>query len=214
MDKARIVKLDTEVVEAMTNIVEVDTDGVLANMDGSYGKYIRHIIPDFTEEKYIRGWGMPDVQKNYPEAFEIVKTLWVNPQFLKELPRYNGVEEGMRIIAQIPTFDVVVHTHILEEGKASKSRERWLKQLRKDSGVDFDIDICTGETKKTLDNPYVTIEDNIKNLNRSKAKIKFLIRRAHNRDFTVADIINCEKAFVVNSFYDAAIILQELFVTT
>lgn len=31
--------------------IEIDVDGVLANMDGSYAEYVKDIIPDFSEEK-------------------------------------------------------------------------------------------------------------------------------------------------------------------
>ena len=65
-------------------IVEVDTDGVLADMDGSYGPYITDIIPDFSEEKYIRGWPMPIIRDKYPNAHDIIKALWraENPFYL------------------------------------------------------------------------------------------------------------------------------------
>ena len=51
--------------------IEVDVDGVLANMDGNYTPYVKHIIPDFTEEKYITEWSMPQVAKDYPEISSV-----------------------------------------------------------------------------------------------------------------------------------------------
>ena len=54
-------------------IIEIDTDGVLANMDGGYEPYLKRLIPDFTEEKYIDNWGMPKVQEICPEAFNVVQ---------------------------------------------------------------------------------------------------------------------------------------------
>jgi len=190
-------------------IVEVDTDGVLADMDGQYGPHISHIVPDYSEERYIRGWSMPLIRDNYPEAHNIIKSLWRSPAFIGSLPRFENVEEGMQKLCSLPGVQVIVHTHIFNQS-AGAAREKWLEQLRSDTDTDFDIDVCVGDTKKTLDHVDVTIEDNILNLNRSKAKIKFLVRRAHNRDYNVEDIENASAAFVVNSFYDAVNILASI----
>lgn len=190
-------------------IVEVDTDGVLADMDGSYGPYITDIIPDFSEEKYIRGWSMPIIRDKYPNAHDIIKALWRDPDFIGNLPRFENVEDGMKALCAIPGVQVIVHTHIFNK-EAGAARKKWLEKLRKDTGTNFKIDVCIGESKKTLDKVDVTIEDNINNLNRSHAKIKFLVRRAHNRDFGVLDIENADAAFVVDSFYDAVEILASI----
>ena len=190
-------------------IVEVDTDGVLADMDGQYGPYIDHIVPDYSEERYIRGWSMPLIRDNYPEAHNIIKALWRSPDFIGNLPRFENVEEGMQKLCSLPDVKVIVHTHLFTQ-PAGDAREDWLKRLQSDTDTDFDIDICVGDTKKSLDHVDVTIEDNINNLNRSKAKIKFLIRRAHNRDYNVEDIENAAAAFVVDSFYDAVEILESI----
>ena len=53
--------------------IEIDCDGVLANMDGAYNPYVKDIIPDFCEEKYIKEWNMPHVEAEYPEAFSRIQ---------------------------------------------------------------------------------------------------------------------------------------------
>ena len=53
----------------------LDVDGVLINLDGSYTPYVKHLVPDFSEEKYIVEWNMPQVEKAFPEAFNIIKSL-------------------------------------------------------------------------------------------------------------------------------------------
>lgn len=190
-------------------IVEVDTDGVLANMDGQYGPYIAHLVPDYTEEKYINGWAMPALNDKSPEAGAIVRQLFRTPAFIRSLPRFDGVEEGMNRLTQIPGAQTIVHTHILTED-AAEARREWLEELMIDADANFDIDICVGDKKDVLENPYVTIEDNINNLNRSTAKIKFLVRRCHNREFSLSDIVGGDHRYVVDSFYDAVCILEKL----
>lgn len=183
-------------------IIEVDTDGVLANMDGGYEPYLRKFIPDFTEEKYIDDWGMPKVQKLCPEAFNVVQGLWKDYDYMRNLKRLPDVEYGFQILNNLD-FDVVIHTHIFSD-EAATARREWLEDLMIDADTNFDIDICQGAVKSTLENPYITIEDNIKNLNKSNAKIKILIRRCHNRNVKLTDITGGEIRFICNSFYEAA----------
>ena len=85
----------------------------------------------------------------------------------------------------------------------------WLKNLKKDTGVDFRIEISTDDTKKTRENSKFVIEDNVSNLRKSNADFKFLVRRGHNRNYQECDLGNCKKSYVVNSFYDAVKIIVD-----
>lgn len=184
--------------------VEIDVDGVLANMDGSYEPYLRPFIPDFTEDKYIRQWNMADVGHVSPKALEKIRELWVDPEFLRSLPRFENVVEGLRLLDSIPNLEIVIHTHIKGNADAIAARYEWIKALEKDVGGNFTIDICAGEFKQMRTDTYYIIEDNVRNLNNSPAKVKFLVRRCHNRAFTVDDIVINQAADVVDSFYEAA----------
>lgn len=192
--------------------IEVDVDGVLADMDGGYTPYIIDIIPDYTEEKYITGWSMPIVAENYPEAFERVKKLWVDPEYIANLPRYERVTEGMSKLGKFckNKAKILVHTHLLEDGAVYSSRYNWLKDLQRESKTDFDINISVGPVKKVFDNIKVKIEDCVSNLQKSNADYKFLVRRCHNRDFNESDLGECKGAFVVDSFYDAVQIIEDI----
>jgi 5'(3')-deoxyribonucleotidase len=185
--------------------IEIDVDGVLADMDGNYTPYIIDIIPDFTEEKYITGWSMPLVAEKYPEAFKRVQNLWVNPDFIYSLPKFEKVIEGMKELGLFykDKGQITVHTHLFDGGPVYESRYRWLEELREESNVDFNINISVGEHKKTLETTKILIEDSVRNLQKSNADYKFLIRRCHNRDFTEKDLGKSKESFVVASFYDA-----------
>ena len=185
--------------------VEIDVDGVLANMDGSYTPYIIDIIPDFTEEKYITEWSMPQVANDYPEAFERVKKLWVDADFIYSLPRFEKVVDGLQELQSLckNKLEIVIHTHLFNGGAVYDSRYKWLEDLREDSKVDYTIDISVGDTKKTKTNTKILIEDSVRNLQKSNAEYKFLVRRCHNRNYNESDLGNCRKAFVVSSFYEA-----------
>jgi 5'(3')-deoxyribonucleotidase len=192
--------------------IEIDVDGVLANMDGSYAEYVKDIIPDFSEEKYITEWNMPFVEQNYPEAFKRISSLWDNPTFIRDLPRYPKIEDGMiKLYNSVKgVADIIVHTHIFNPGAVFESRNSWLEDLREDTNVDFMIDICTGSCKKTRTDSYIVIEDNVRNLRNSNADYKILIRRGHNRNYSEKDLGSCKKSFVCNSFYDSVDIVKNI----
>lgn len=193
-------------------IVEIDTDGVLANMDGSYTPYIGHIVPYFTEEEHITDWGIPYLKENYPEALKIISDLYVNPGFIRTLPRYENVEKYLKDIYEVVNKYnglIVVHTHILSS-ECAIARELWLKDLRSDANVDFDIDICVGSEKKTRQNSLILIEDNINNLKKSSAPYKILMRRCHNRNYGLNDIGSYEEGFIVKDLSNVADIIERV----
>lgn len=192
--------------------IEIDVDGVLANMDGEYENYLKDIIPDFTEEKYVTEWNMPFVKENFPKAFERVQRLYRDPEFIYNLKRFPKVEEGLINLGEVvkDKAEIIIHTHIFDIGSVYQSREKWLNDLREETGVDFQIEISTGQKKDTRKNTYIIIEDNVTNLQRSNAKYKFLIRRCHNRSYGVKDIGSCKKGFVCESFYDTVPIIKRI----
>ncbi len=192
--------------------IEIDVDGVLANMDGSYAEYVSDLIPDFSEEKYITEWNMPYVEQNFPEAFERISSLWTNPSFIRGLSRYPKVEDGMKKLYSSvkDKAEIIVHTHIFNPGAVFESRKSWLEDLRDDTGVDFIIDICTGSVKKTRTDSKIVIEDNVSNLRKSNAEYKILIRRGHNRKYNENDLGECKKSYVCSSFYDSVDIVKEI----
>ena len=189
-------------------IAEIDVDGVLANMDGGYKPYIQHLIPDFTEKKYIDGWGMQGIRDASPEAWEIVKSLWVNPDFIRNLPRFPGVIEGLKLLAQYPELKCKIHTHILASGDVAKARYEWVEALSEETGCELDIDVCVGKHKTIYTGSDFIVEDNVNNLNASDAKQKFLVRRCHNRRFTTKDIDG--KAIIVPNFFHAAMRIAQV----
>lgn len=192
--------------------IEIDCDGVLANMDGAYAPYVKDIIPDFSEEKYIREWNMPLVAQEYPEAYARIQKLWVDPVFISNLKRYSGVEDGLRNLYSSvkDKADIILHTHIFDTGAVYNSREKWLKDLRKETNVDFVIDISTGSNKGTRKTTDILVEDNVGNMQRSNADYKILIRRGHNRNYTEKDLGTCKQGFVCSSFYDSVDIIKKI----
>ena len=192
--------------------IEIDVDGVLANMDGAYAPYVSDLVPDFSEEKYITEWNMPYVAKNFPEAFKRISSLWVNPEFIYNLQRYPRIEDGLiKLYSAVKDMaNIVIHTHIFNLGEVFESRKSWLEDLREDTNVDFIIDICKGENKKTRTDSKIVIEDNVSNLRKSNAEYKILIRRGHNRNYNENDLGDCKKSFVCDSFYDSVDIVINL----
>lgn len=195
--------------------IEIDVDGVMADMDGNYAQYISDIIPDFTEETHIFEWGIPDIARDFPEAAKRITALYSDYNFIRNLPRYPGVEEGLnRLYNLIKSLGVkgkiVIHTHMRDENVA-KARREWLEDLKQDTKVDFEIDICVGSQKNMRKNSLALIEDNVRNCSVSDARYKFLIRRGHNRKYNECDLGYCQQGFVSSDLLDAVIRLEELF---
>lgn len=192
--------------------IEIDVDGVLANMDGSYANYVKDLLPDFSEEKYIVNWDMPEVRRDYPNVFKRIESLWTDPCFIANLPRYPKVEDGLKELGRITKgkAHIIIHTHIFTDDAVYESRDKWLKDLRKKTKVPFDIEISVGNKKNVRRNTYILIEDNVFNLRKSNAKYKILIRRGHNRRFGANDLGDCEGAFVCKSFFDSVKIVDNI----
>lgn len=198
---------DTELKE-----IEIDVDGVLANMDGSYAPYVRQYIPDFSEDKYIKNWDMPEVKQDYPIVFEVIKSLWTNPEFIANLPRFEGVEDGMQKLGEIVKnkAKIVIHTHIFESTEVYNCRDKWLRDLQRDTQVPFEIEISVGKRKQVRKNTFILIEDNVFNLVKSNAKYKILIRRGHNRSYDETDLGDCIKSYLCYSFNESVEVVQEI----
>jgi 5'(3')-deoxyribonucleotidase len=194
-------------------IIEIDADGVLINMDGSYTEHVIDIIPDFSEEKYVTDWGFPLLKKEYPEARERIFDLYKNPDFIKSLPRYENVVEGLKKLSFLLNFldddyKILIHTHM--RGKeVAKARREWLYQLKEDAEVDFDIKISSGIKKDVSISKFCSIEDNIDNLKRSKAKYKILMQRCHNRKYGLEDINIIGEGKIVQNFLEAVEYIEE-----
>lgn len=193
--------------------VEIDVDGVLADMDGSYGEYVKDIIPDFSEEKYIKEWNMPEIARDFPEAHKRIVSLYSTPEFMRNLPRYSGIIEGLqRLYALITPLNgvIVIHTHV-KDYTCSLMRREWLEELRAESGVNFEIDISNGDLKNMRKGSLILIEDNVRNCRVSDAKYKFLVRRGHNRAYNECDLGGCSESYVVDSFLSAVEQIEEIF---
>lgn len=193
--------------------IEIDVDGVLADMDGNYAQYISDIIPDFTEETHIFEWGIPDIARDFPEAANRITALYSDCNFIRSLPRYPGVEEGIKKLYNLIKplgGKIVMHTHMRTDECANVRRE-WLEELKAETGVDYDIDICVGANKNMRQNSLILIEDSVRNCTTSNAKYKILIRRGHNRKYSESDLGICENSYVFKSFLDSVIGLEELF---
>jgi 5'(3')-deoxyribonucleotidase len=192
--------------------IEIDVDGVLADMDGSYGPYVKHIIPDFSEEKHILNWGVPEIKDKYPEAYQIIKSLWSNPDFVMSLPRYPRVAEAIIKLDKLIKGKgrIVIHTHVFTK-EVHDMRYKWLEILKEETGVDFEIQISLGDKKHKRTNTFILIEDNVNNSKNSSALYKFLIRRGHNRIFNKDALGEANGRYIANDIYEAVEKIEEIF---
>lgn len=191
--------------------LELDVDGVLVNMDGSYKPYIEHIIPNFSEEEHILNWGIPEIKESHPEAYDIIFGLYSNPKFIRHLPLYDGIEEDLKLLynlMQLTNGRLVIHTHIFNDVCAIE-RRLYLETLRLKLNIDYDIEISVGDKKQTRTTSYIVIEDNIKNISLSNAPIKILMRRGHNRSFDISSLNAERNKYEVTKLSEVLPILEQ-----
>lgn len=190
--------------------VEIDVDGVLGNMDGNYGKYVADIMPDFTEEKYVHSWGVTELEGINKEAYTRIRALHSDPNFIRDIPRYAGVEQGLQRLHRVLQGKgvMVVHTHIPRE-HCKEERAKWLEKLQKDTGVPFEMAISGGEKKPMRMDSHILIEDNPNNLKSSNAPYKIMVRRGHNRYVGLEAVGEYKKATIVQDFNEAVQHIEE-----
>ncbi len=191
-------------------IIDIDVDGVLADMHNGYFKYIDKFIPNYNEYEYITDWSFTKIKSEYPIAYDVIMELHKNPYFIKSLKRIEGVERSLcELYYNILTNEtfkgdrIRFHTHILEEGYLVKARQQWLEELIRDTGINAEIKISVGGSKGILEDTDILIEDNVTNLYNSSAKIKLLIKRGHNQNNTIEDLGQFTYAKKCEDFSDA-----------
>ena len=115
-------------------------------------------------------------------------------------------EENKKILLQELSAKVEYENKIFDIDYISSYQEIKLD----DFTINYTIDISVGNTKKTKSNSKVVIEDSVRNLQRSNADYKFLVRRCHNRNYNENDLGSCKKSYVVDSFFDAVQQIKEI----
>lgn len=198
-------------VNVLKRQIEIDCDSVLADIDGGYEPFVKHIVSDWSIEKYITDWNMPVLQKEYPEAYRIIEDLWRTPEFYANLKRLPKVEEAFIDLSKIveADSDILVHTHMFIES-IMEAKTKWLDDIRKDTGVNFRIEFTVGPEKKPKKDSLILIEDGVHNLYKSNADYKFLVRRPHNTRYTEKDMGISKLSFICDSFYDCVQEIGEL----
>lgn len=192
-------------------ILEFDTDGVLADIYTSLTPHLTDIIPDFSEDTHIQNWTMSNIKEEYPLAYTRIMSLFTTPKFIAGLPRYAKVLEALHLLRHAldsREYQVSINTHIMD-ASCVISRDTWLRDLRQDANMDFNIIISQEDIKRMQPDSYILVEDSVENCRRSNATYKFLVRRGHNRGYTEKDLGVCEAAYVVPDFYTAVEIMCE-----
>lgn len=185
--------------------IVIDVDGVIANTEKSVSNVVRGIFPEFDYNKHVKAWGFNDLKMVSEEAYEEVFNKFKCPVFMRNLDRNKGVEEGIKKLSK--DNEILIHTHMPFNKETYLARKEWLEELRSDTGDCFKYKISRGDTKCTLSNVDVLIEDNLENIQKSSAKIKILIRKSYNHKAT-EDCLFAEKPFIVNSFQEAVSVLD------
>lgn len=181
----------------------LDVDGVIVNLDGSYTPYVKHIIPDFSEEKYIVEWNMPQIRDNWPEVYDIIKSLWASKEFMEKVRPFPMALEALEILGKLEKegkIKILIHTAVAND-EIKEVRENYIKKLCGYAQHNFEYDISIGLNKPTYDGFDMIIEDSEPNLKKSTAPYKVIVSRGNNRFTTFFKIRPYKEAFRCESLY-------------
>lgn len=202
------------------SFVEVDVDGVLANMMGGLTPFMQQYIPDFDVDKYVRDWNFTDIEKASREAYAVAWELLSDPAFIRGLDAFPNAYRGMDTLLGFlghPDMQkkgsplVVIHTHIPPRDSfasdpllAAKMRADWCQRfLGPNANGRVAVIVDTGRDKERLTSrPCLALfEDNTLAMNGSVAEHRYLIRNPHTQHLDLGwnDELGCT---VVDSFYD------------
>lgn len=180
------------------NIV-IDIDGVVGDiLDENFVRdLIGDRIPDYSE-KMLRRYNLHDIKERNLISYERLKKAFVDPEHIRTMPRYNGVEDALRSISACGK--ITFHTLILSDS-CVPIRRRWIEALIRDAGIEADIRIDVG--RKSSMPADILIEDNPDAFPLSTAGTKIMIVHPYNEGMDVAD-------YKAASLLDAAAIIASL----
>lgn len=184
-------------------IVEIDVDGVIANIHNGLNKSVSAKFGiDFNGERDICTWSMKELDS---DVRKFIFSQFNNPDFISGLDYLDCSLEALiliDILVRKLKGRLVINTNI--NSPCREAREEWLKTLIKTSGIKAECITESNPVKNMLEDSHVVIEDNADNLRNSTAPYKFLIRRGHNRSVTVEDLVvdNCNsKIYIVDDLW-------------
>lgn len=192
-------------------LVELDVDGVLANIHCGLNPYVQSILPGFDGDTHIMTYDMQELNKIDVRLRTTIFSLFTDPEFIGSLELFPGTLEALiDLDAHLKsTGDKMGINSLLCSESAMHSRKDWLERVIRAAGIDFKTNVGCSRQKEVLDS-FVTVEDNVDNLIRSTAPIKILIRRGHNRSAKVSDFGACEHMYFCDTFVEAVEIIKRL----
>ena len=192
-------------------IIEVDVDGVLASIHSAVDPYLQDICPGFRADERAQSYSMDEFDAIDTRLKTTIFSLFNNPEFIGKLPMFPGTLLALTELNQhleLTGDRLLINTLVCNEVCVAP-RKDWLDRVVKSAGIKFEANVGFSKQKEVL-NSYVTVEDNIDNLIRSKASIKILIRRGHNRNARVSDFGTVEHLYFCNTFVEAVNIIKDL----
>lgn len=190
-------------------LIEIDVDGVVANIHGGLNKPVsKKFGVDFDGERDLKTWGMHEVgEEKRKFIFELFKT----PQFIGDLKPLDDAIDALisinKLIEHYGCGQIVFNTNIADN--CVDIRSAWLDDIIKKTGITA-TKIVNPTYPKAMLRSFIVVEDNLDNLNRSKAFVKILVRRGHNRSVTSNDIVQTDvgEVYIVGGLGDIMPILD------
>jgi 5'(3')-deoxyribonucleotidase len=199
------------VSELLKTVIEVDVDGVLADIHGHLSNYLSDVYPGFDGDKHIESWTMKELDllniNLRPRIFE----LFGDPEFISTIVPYYDVVDSLKQLSLTVKdwgMDLVLHTNV--HSQCVEARQEWIQRQADQLGVHLECKVTSCPVKEVWPNTYAIIEDNLENIQNAVADVKILMRRGHNRNYSEKDLGVCKHAHVVTSFAEAVDLLIDL----
>jgi 5'(3')-deoxyribonucleotidase len=185
------------------NIIEVDIDGVIADIHGALGENLTDIMEGFVGDHHVHSWDMKELNEIDERLRPRILQLFGQPDFIRNLKPFDGAFNSLLTLvayAEANDLDVVINTNVFNG--CVDARKEWLDQFFKEFGITISYNVVSTSGKKMMDS-LIIVEDSIVNILNSSAPYKFLVRRGHNRSFTEADFDANSKYHIVDTFSSA-----------
>lgn len=204
------------VSSGVKRVIELDVDGVIADIHNGLNNYVYdEFNVDFNGERDIHTWGMKELD---PEIRKFILARFSCPDFISNLDYIDGSIEALimlDIMVRQLGWEIKLNTNVNSE--CIDARKCWLTKMLRETGVKADFVVDNNLHKIMLNDSYVVVDDNADNIRNSKAKLKFLIRRGHNRDITQSDLETNDnyesEVFIVKHLLDVVSVLEDRFKT-
>lgn len=194
-----------------SKIVEIDIDGVIADIHNGLNPHLKPIYREFDGDTLIENWNMQELNIYDRRLRSKALQLFGDADYIANLKPFDGAIEALVNLYEAmkkTNLEIVFNSNVDNEACVD-ARFAWFDKYIKPTGISYNANVTCLPKKQKL-NSVVIVDDYPENLINSDAPIKIMIRRGHNRYSKVVDFGKFKTLHISNSFVDASVIIRSL----